>query len=185
MSENLVLTVTIEIPKGSNVKYEYDRKSGKISVDRILYGPNYYPQNYGFIPEALDWDGDELDVLVFADQSFQPGIQVPTRIIGALAMVDGGETDTKLIGVIACDPRYKHVTTMKDLSEHEFSIIKEFFETYKNLQKKSVLVNGFHDHDWAVKEYHECVHLMKEYGSMDKDAFIELMKKKHPEKYGK
>jgi inorganic pyrophosphatase len=62
-------------------------------------------------------------------------------------MTDGGETDTKLIGVISVDPRYKHVETMKDLSEHEFSIIKEFFETYKNLQKKSVSVQGFHDHD--------------------------------------
>ncbi|MDR1851004.1 MAG: inorganic diphosphatase [Mycoplasmataceae bacterium] len=183
MSEKLVLDVTIEIPKGSNVKYEYDRKTGRIAVDRILYGPNYYPQNYGFISEALDWDGDELDVLVFADQSFQPGTVVPTKIIGALAMVDGGETDTKLIGVIAVDPRYKHVETMKDLSEHEFAIIKEFFETYKNLQNKKVQVNGFHDHDWAVAEYHECVELMEKYGKMDKDEFISLMKKEHPEKY--
>jgi inorganic pyrophosphatase len=102
---NLVLDVTIEIPKNSNIKYEYDRKTGKISVDRILYGPSVYPQNYGFLPEALDWDGDELDVLVFADQSFQPGIIVPARIVGALEMIDNGETDTKLIAVIDCDPR--------------------------------------------------------------------------------
>jgi inorganic pyrophosphatase len=72
---------------------------------------------------------------------------VPTKIIGALEMIDGGETDTKLIGVIAVDPRYKHVESMKDLSEHEFSIIKEFFETYKNLQNKKVSVHGFKDHD--------------------------------------
>jgi inorganic pyrophosphatase len=147
MSEKLILDVTIEIPKGSNIKYEYNRKNKTISVDRILYGPSYYPQNYGFISEALDWDGDELDVLVFADQSFQPGIVVPTKIIGALEMIDGGETDTKLIGVIAVDPRYANIDSMKDLSEHEFLIIKEFFETYKNLQKKKVQVNGFKDHD--------------------------------------
>ncbi|GMO15110.1 MAG: inorganic diphosphatase [Mycoplasmoidaceae bacterium] len=183
MSEKLVLDVTIEIPKGSNVKYEFNRKTKQISVDRILFGPSYYPQNYGFIPEALDWDGDELDVLVFADQSFQPGIVVPTKIIGALAMIDGGETDTKLIGVIACDPRYKHVESMKDLSQHEFAIIKEFFETYKNLQGKRVEVNGFQDHDWAVKEYHECCKLMKEYGNVDKNVFITKMKKLHPNKY--
>jgi inorganic pyrophosphatase len=103
--EKLVLNVTIEIPKHSNVKYEYDRKSGKIFVDRILFGPSVYPQNYGFTPDALDWDGDELDVLVFADQQFQPGIIVPTKIIGAMEMIDNKETDTKLIGVIDCDPR--------------------------------------------------------------------------------
>jgi inorganic pyrophosphatase len=72
---------------------------------------------------------------------------VPTKIIGALEMIDGGETDTKLIGVIAVDPRYAHVDSMKDLGEHEFLIIKDFFETYKNLQKKQVQVNDFRDHD--------------------------------------
>ncbi|MDR2846941.1 MAG: inorganic diphosphatase [Mycoplasmataceae bacterium] len=177
------LDVTIEIPKNSNVKYEYNRKTGKISVDRILYGPNFYPANYGFIPEALDWDGDELDILVFADQSFQPGIVVPARILGALEMIDGGETDTKLIGVIDCDPRYTHITELKQLSPHELSVIKEFFETYKNLQKKSVVVKGFKDRAWAISEYEECVALMNKYGKMDKDEFIALMKKQHPEKY--
>jgi inorganic pyrophosphatase len=82
---------------------------------------------------------------VFADQSFQPGIVVPARILGALEMIDGGETDTKLIGVIDCDPRYTHITELKQLSPHELSVIKEFFETYKNLQKKSVVVKGFKD----------------------------------------
>ncbi len=181
--KNTVVNVTIEIPKLSNVKYEFDRKTGKISVDRILYGPSVYPENYGFIADALDWDGDELDMLIIADQAFNPGIVVPTRIIGAMSMVDGGETDTKLIGVIDCDPRYSNVHSLKDISQHKLAVIKDFFETYKRLQKKSVNVGDFHDADWAIKELDECRSLMKEYGKMDKDEFIKLMQQKHPEKY--
>ena len=121
--KNNVINVTIEIPKNSSIKYEYDRSTGKISVDRILYGPSIYPENYGFIPHALDWDGDELDVLVVADQAFMPGIVVPTRILGAMHMVDGGETDTKLIGVIDCDPRYAHIQKLEDLSAHKLAVM--------------------------------------------------------------
>lgn len=179
----LVLQVTIEIPKHSKIKYEYDRKTGQISVDRILYGPSPYPHNYGFVKEALDWDGDELDVLVISDQEFLPGIVVPTRVIGAMEMIDGGETDTKLIGIIDCDPRYSHVNKLKDLNPHVLNEIKDFFENYKNLQKKKVLIKGFKEIDWAEKEYKECCKLMKEYGSLEKTAFVKKMKKNHPEKY--
>ncbi|MDE5767639.1 MAG: inorganic diphosphatase [Malacoplasma sp.] len=177
------LNVTIEIPKHSNVKYEYDRKTKQISVDRILYGTEVYPQNYGFIKEALDWDGDELDALVIADQSFMPGVIVPVRIIGAMEMIDDGETDTKLISVIDCDQRYKHINNLKDLGEHRIKEIQNFFETYKLLQNKKVVIKGFKDAQWAQKEYQECVELMNKYGSMDKDDFINKMKKEHPEKY--
>lgn len=183
MANELNLKVTIEIPKNSNIKYEYDRKTKQISVDRILYGSDHYPQNYGFIKEALDWDGDELDCLVISDQSFMPGVIVPTRIIGAMGMIDSGETDTKLIGVIDCDPRYSEIKSLKDLSKHLLDEIKTFFETYKILQKKSVVITGFKEVDWAIKEYHECVKLMQEYGQLDKDKFIKKMKKEHPEKY--
>ncbi len=179
----LTLDVTIEIPKHSKVKYEYDRKTGNISVDRILYGPSGYPQNYGFIKEALDWDGDELDCLVISDQEFPCGIIVPTRIIGAMEMIDGGETDTKLIGVIDCDPRYSHINSIDDLNQHLLLEMKDFFETYKNLQKKKVEIKGFQKKDWAEKEYKECCELMNKYGSMDKKEFIAKMQKEHPEKY--
>jgi inorganic pyrophosphatase len=145
LTKELVLDVTIEIPKDSKVKYEYDRQTKQIRVDRILYGANAYPQNYGFIPEALDWDGDELDVLVYAQQSFSPGTIVPTRILGAMEMIDDGETDTKLIGVIAVDPRFANKTSLKDLPEHTLKEIKNFFETYKLLQNKKVIVKGFKD----------------------------------------
>lgn len=177
------VNVIIEIPKRSNVKYEYNRADQSISVDRILYGSEVYPQNYGFLQEALDYDGDELDMLVIADQSFMPGIKVPARIIGAMEMVDNGETDTKLIGVIDCDPRYSHIHSLEDVSEHLLKEINNFFQNYKILQKKQVVVKGFKDKDWAINEYNECKHLMTEYGKLPKDEFVALMKSKHPEKY--
>ncbi len=179
------LDVVIEIPKNSNVKYEYNRKDGTICVDRILYGSDVYPQNYGFIPGALDWDGDELDVLVFANQSFQPGIKVPTRIIGAMEMVDSGETDTKLLGVIDCDPRFNYINDINDINQHYLDEIKNFFENYKNLQHKKVIVKGFRNKDWAIKEYNECVELMNKYGSLSSEEFVKKMQKEHPEKYEK
>ena len=177
------VNVVIEIPKNSNIKYEYNRSNGQISVDRILYGPSVYPENYGFIPEALDWDGDELDILVIADQSFMPGIVVPTRIIGAMSMIDDGETDTKLIGVIDCDPRFKDYQKLEDLPQHKLAVIHDFFDTYKRLQKKEVKVGEFRDEKWAINELNECIELMKKFGKMPKDEFIDKMRTEHPEKY--
>lgn len=181
--KNNIVNVTIEIPKNSNIKYEYNRANGQISVDRILYGPSVYPENYGFIPNALDWDGDELDILVIADQAFMPGIVVPTRIIGAMTMIDDGETDTKLIGVIDCDPRYKKIHSLRDIPEHKLLVIKDFFETYKRLQNKQVIVGEFKDAKWALNELGQCVALMNEYGKLPKKEFLEMMQKEHPEKY--
>lgn len=174
---------TVEISKNSNIKYEYDRKTGKISVDRILYGAMSYPANYGFLKEALDWDGDELDVLIISDHSFMPGVEVPTRIIGALEMIDAGETDTKLIGVIDVDPRFDNINTLEDLAPVKLEEIKDFFENYKNIQKKKVQIKGFKSIDWALKEYEECVNLMNQYGALEKDDFVNKMKQLHPEKY--
>jgi len=178
-----VLNITIEIPKNSKIKYEYNRATNTISVDRVLYGPSGYPQNYGFIREALDWDGDELDCLVISEHSFLTGVEVPVRIIGAMEMIDGGETDTKLIGVVDCDPRYSHIKSLKDINQHLLLEIQDFFETYKNLQHKKVVVKGFKDVEWAEAEYNECVELMKKYGKMPKDEFLKKMNKEHPEKY--
>lgn len=177
------LNVTIEIPKNSDIKYEYDRKTNQIIVDRILYGSMSYPQNYGFIREALDWDGDELDILVIANHSFMPGVVVPCRILGAMEMVDSGETDTKLIGVIDCDPRFNHINELSDVPEHLLKEIQDFFENYKNLQNKKVIINGFKNKDWAIQEYKHCVELMNKYSNLEKDEFIKKMKNEHPEKY--
>jgi inorganic pyrophosphatase len=184
MKDNkLVLNVTVEIAKNSNIKYEYDRKTGKLVVDRILYGSMHYPMNYGFIPEALDWDGDELDVLIMSNEAFIPGCSVPTKIIGALELIDNGETDTKLIGVINVDPRCSEINDLKDVPAHLLKEIHDFFSNYKNLQKKKVEVKDFRDKQWAIHEYEECLELMNKYGKMDKDKFIEKMMMERPEKY--
>ncbi|MCU4117163.1 inorganic diphosphatase [Mycoplasma zalophi] len=178
------ITVNIEIPKGSKIKYEYNRKTQKIAVDRILRGDFTYPANYGYITEALDWDGDELDVLVYSQETFMPGVSLEARVIGAMKMIDGGETDTKLIAVHADDYRLDHITKLADLDQMWLQSVENFFTTYKNFKGKGVTsVKGFEDEVWAEKEYLECVELMEKYGSMDKDEFIEKMKKEHPEKY--
>ncbi len=143
------LNAIIEIPKGSNIKYELE--DGKIKVDRILFGSMTYPLNYGFFENTLDWDGDPLDVLVMADQEFMPGIEVPVRVLGAVKMIDGGETDTKIIAVIDVDPRYKHIESMDDVPRHLLDEVKDFFENYKNLQKKEVRIEGFEGYEQGFR----------------------------------
>ncbi|TPI01585.1 inorganic diphosphatase [Mycoplasma struthionis] len=178
------IVVNIEISKDSKIKYEYDRKTNKIKVDRILRGDFKYPANYGYIAEALDWDGDELDVLVYSPEVFMPGTSLEARVIGAMKMIDSGETDTKLIAVHADDYRLDHIKTLDDLDQMWLVSVRNFFSTYKEFKgKDATLVTGFEDVKWAEKEYEECVKLMQEYGSLDKEEFINKMKKEHPEKY--
>lgn len=180
------LTVNIEIPKGSKIKYEYDRKKDKIVVDRILRDKFVYPANYGYISEALDWDGDELDVLVYSQEKFIPGCSLEARIIGAMKMIDDGETDTKLIAVHADDYRLNEFKTINDLPKKWIVEVETFFTTYKNWKRPGITqVSGFEDQEWASNEYKECVELMNKYGSMPKEEFIEKMQKLHPEKYKK
>ncbi|NQX83467.1 MAG: inorganic diphosphatase [Mycoplasmataceae bacterium] len=177
MKENAI----IEISKGSNIKYEIE--NGKIKVDRILFGSMTYPLNYGFFENTLDWDGDPLDVLVLSDHKFLPGTEVPIRIIGAVKMIDGGETDTKILGVIDVDPRYSHINKLEDVNEHILKEIKDFFENYKNLQNKKVKINGFEKIKYAINELNETRKLFTKYGKMSKKEFISKMKIIHPEKY--
>ncbi|MDC8921974.1 inorganic diphosphatase [Metamycoplasma hyosynoviae] len=178
------IEVNIEISKDSKIKYEYDRKTNKIKVDRILRGDFKYPCNYGYIQEALDWDGDELDVLVYSSESFLPGTSLEARVIGAMKMIDAGETDTKLIAVHADDYRLDHIKSLKDVDQMWLQSVKNFFSTYKNFKGENItIVSSFEDIAWAEKEYLECCELMKKYGKMDKDEFIAKMKKEHPKKY--
>lgn len=181
-----IIKMQVEIPAGSNIKYEYDRKKGSIVVDRILREGFTYPANYGFVKEALDWDGDELDVLLFSPETFPPGVAVNARIVGAMKMIDTGETDTKLIAVHVDDYRVNHIQNIDQIPKKWLTTVETFFSTYKNWKRPGITsVNGFENHIWAIKEYEECCDLMYKYGSMEKDDFIELMKKKHPKKYVK
>lgn len=183
MNQKLVLDVIIEIPKNSNIKYEYNRLTKRLHVDRILYGSNVYPQNYGFIENTIDWDGDELDALVIANQGFQVGAVLPARILGSMDMIDGGEIDTKLIAVIDCDPRFVNYQTLNDVPLHLLNEIKDFFLNYKNLQNKKVEVGNFHALEFAHTSVEECKTLYEKYHHLKKSEFLKLMKKNYPEKY--
>ncbi len=145
------VTAVIEVSKGSTVKYEVDKESGLIKMDRILYSPMYYPADYGFIPRTHWDDGDALDVLIISNYPLQPGTLANIRPIGLLEMVDGGEADEKLIAVYAEDPRQKDITSLKDVPSHLLKEIKHFFQTYKDLQGKKVVVGEFKDVSFAKK----------------------------------
>ncbi|MCT4469618.1 inorganic diphosphatase [Mycoplasma sp. HS2188] len=179
-----IVEVKIEIQKGSNIKYEFDRADGQLHVDRILRGDFVYPANYGFIPNALDWDGDELDVLVYSPETFVPGSLLNARIIGAMKMIDSGETDTKLIAVHADDYRLDTITTLDQLPEPFLKNVEMFFNNYKNWKKPGASkVTGFENVEWALEELQECKELMDKYGQMPKKEFIAKMMQLHPEKY--
>jgi len=133
----------IEIPKLSRVKYELDKDSGIIKVDRILYSPMHYPANYGFIPRTLWEDGDPMDVVVLSHEPFVPGCMVEARPVGKLDMVDGGEGDAKILAVPDADPRFNEIKDLSDVEPHVLEEIQHFFRVYKELQKKEVLVGNW------------------------------------------
>ncbi len=144
--------VIIEISQGSHDKYEYDEKLDVIKLDRVLFSAQRYPYNYGFIPETRADDGDHTDVLLFSTNPIPPGVVVEARAIGFMNMEDGGEIDNKILAVPTEDPRFKSVKSLDDLSEHSPKEIRNFFETYKILENKSVSVGEFEGVDKA-EEY--------------------------------
>lgn len=146
--------VIIEIAQGSQDKYEYDEELDVIKLDRVLFSAQRFPANYGFIPETRADDGDHTDVLLFSTNPILPGAVVEARAIGFMNMIDGGETDNKILAVPTEDPRFSHVQSLAELPEHSPKEIKNFFETYKMLQNKSVEVGEFESADKA-KEYIE------------------------------
>nr|XP_009402629.2 PREDICTED: soluble inorganic pyrophosphatase-like [Musa acuminata subsp. malaccensis] len=138
-----VFNVVVEITKGSKVKYELDKKTGLIKVDRILYSSVVYPHNYGFIPRTLCEDSDPLDVLVLMQEPVLPGCFLRARAIGLMPMIDQGEKDDKIIAVCADDPEYRHFNDLNELSPHRLNEIRRFFEDYKKNENKEVAVNEF------------------------------------------
>ncbi len=143
--------VIIEIPRGSLNKYEIDKETGMIALDRVLHTAQIYPIDYGFAPQTLWDDGDALDVAVLTTEPLHPGILVPVRPVGLMKMIDGGDSDDKVIAVPAGDPRWNDVTDITDVNQHQLQTIKHFFETYKQLQNKEVSIDGF-ENAVAAKE---------------------------------
>ena len=144
--------VVVEIPKGSQDKYEYDEKLDAIKLDRVLYGAQTFPFNYGFIPQTRADDGDHADAVVFSTNPLVVGAVVSCRAIGFMEMIDSGEGDNKIISVPVKDPRFTDIESLDDLPEHALKEIRNFFETYKVLQNKKVEVKGFAGKDRAIKE---------------------------------
>lgn len=139
------LNVIVEIPKLSRIKYELDKETGLIKFDRVLYSPMHYPANYGFVPQTLWEDGDPLDVLVLAHEPLIPGSLVEARPVGQLPMQDGGEDDVKILAVPVKDPRFNSIKDISHVEPHLLKEIKHFFEVYKDLQDKEVIVGEWED----------------------------------------
>ena len=146
-----VFPVVIEIPRGSRNKYELDKPTGLLKVDRVLYSAVHYPANYGFIPRTLDDDGDPLDVLVLSQEEVVSGAVVAARVIGVMPMIDQGEVDDKIIAVMLGDPAFETVRTLNDLLPFRMNEIMRFFGDYKALEEKEVRVAAPQGLDDAVK----------------------------------
>lgn len=137
-----LINVIVEIPKGSKNKYEIDKESGLIKLDRAMKSAQDYPFDYGFVPQTLWEDGDALDVVLLTTYPLHPGILVEARPVAVMRMIDGGEGDDKIIAVPKNDPRWEEVQDLADINKHTVKEIQHFFETYKTIDKKKVEITG-------------------------------------------
>lgn len=151
-----IVDALIEIPYGSRNKYEVDKNTGRVRLDRVLYSAMAYPGEYGYIEQTLAPDGDPLDILVIASEPTVPGCIVPARVLGYLATVDRGMEDYKLIAVVDCDPRYAHIQRLEDLSPFVLDEISNFFQNYKVLQNMQVDVGGYHGLEDTLQIIAQC-----------------------------
>ncbi len=140
----------IEIPKNTRAKYELDKESGMLILDRVIYSSMHYPANYGFIPRTYCDDGDPLDILILTQIEVQPLCIVPAKVIGVMQMLDQGEKDDKIIAVATGDMSVNHLNDTSDLAQHFVKELQNFFEDYKKLENKTVVIEDFQDRNTAV-----------------------------------
>lgn len=151
----------IEIPQGSRSKYEVDKETGLLRLDRVIYSSFHYPINYGFIPQTLGADNDPLDILVLCSQPIQSLCLVTANVIGNMQMIDSGTADDKIIAVAEKDPSVNHICKMEELPHHFLLELRNFFEQYKVLENKKVAIDNFQDQAAAYRIIEEAIALYK------------------------
>lgn len=162
-SPNIVNAV-IEIPQGSRAKYELEKESGLLKLDRVLFSSVHYPANYGFLPKTLCDDNDPLDILVLSQINIQPLCMVEAKVIGVMHMVDEDEIDDKIISVAANDPSVNHFNDIEELPKHLINEMQNFFEEYKKLENKKVQVKEFQNAEKAKEIVEESLKIYKQAG---------------------
>jgi inorganic pyrophosphatase len=157
-----VVNSIIEIPEGSRSKYEIDKQTGLLKLDRVIYSSFHYPVNYGFIPQTLGHDHDPLDILVLCSQAIRSFCLVRAKVIGNMQMIDSGEYDDKIIAVAQDDPSVNHYDHIDELPQHFLLELRNFFEQYKVLESKKVEIDTFQDRATALTIITEAIDLYKE-----------------------
>jgi len=157
-----VVKALIEIPQGSRTKYEIDKSTGLLKMDRVIHSSFHYPVNYGFIPQTLGFDGDPLDILVLCSQAIQPLCLVEATVIGNMQMIDQGKQDDKIIAVASKDPSVNHYKNIKELPQHFLLELRNYFEQYKVLENKKVEIDNFQDKEAALKIIKDSIDYYKE-----------------------
>lgn len=152
----------IEIPQGSRTKYEIDKPTGLLRLDRVIHSSFHYPINYGFIPQTLGQDGDPLDILVLCSQAIHPLCLVEATVIGNMQMVDTGEKDDKIIAVASKDPSVNHISSIEEMPRHFMSELRNYFEQYKVLEQKQVQIDQFQNREEAYRIIDEAIAYYKE-----------------------
>lgn len=153
----LEFNAVVEIPMGSSVKYELDKATGMLRMDRILYSAVYYPANYGFIPQTYAEDDDPLDVLVLCQESLAPLTLVTARVIGLMTMIDAGKKDHKILAVAVDDPEFNGFREAKELPTHRLTMLRRFFQDYKFLEGKAVEVDEIQPAELAQPIIHDAL----------------------------
>jgi inorganic pyrophosphatase len=146
-----LVTVMIEVPKGSRNKYEFDKNTNRMKYDRMLFSAVHYPSDYGFIPDTLALDGDALDAMVLLWEPTFPGCFIEARPVGIFVMWDEKGKDEKVLCVPTKDPQWSHIRTLKEVPPHLLKEIEHFFTVYKDLEQKKTKIEGWRDQKFALK----------------------------------
>jgi inorganic pyrophosphatase len=157
-----IVNALIEIPQGSRTKYEIDKATGLLKLDRVIHSSFHYPVNYGFIPQTLGQDNDPLDILVLCSQEIQPLCLVQATVIGNMQMIDSGEEDDKIIAVATKDPSVNHISEIDELPRHFILELRNYFEQYKVLENKEVKIDAFQSKEEAYRIITDAISFYKQ-----------------------